>query len=107
MPAYIISDVTVKDREAYEAYRRRAAPSIARYGGRYLARGGAIESLEGNWTPHIIVIVEFPDLESARTWYRSPEYAFALEVRDTALRRNLILIDGLNQPATGEYGNGV
>jgi uncharacterized protein (DUF1330 family) len=98
MPAYIISDVTVKDREAYEAYRRRAAPSIARYGGRYLARGGAIESLEGNWTPHIIVIVEFPDLESARTWYRSPEYAATLAFRDAGLSRNLVLVDGVPQP---------
>ncbi len=66
MPAYLISDVTVKDREAYEAYRTRAAPSIAQYGGRYLARGGAIEPLEGDWTPRIIVIAEFPDLDSAR-----------------------------------------
>jgi uncharacterized protein (DUF1330 family) len=98
MPAYIISDVTVKDRESYEAYRTRAAPSITQYGGRYLARGGAIESLEGNWTPHVIVIVEFPDLESARTWYSSPEYAATFSFRDAGLRRNLILVDGLPQP---------
>jgi Domain of unknown function (DUF1330) len=62
------------------------------------ARGGAIESLEGNWTPHIIVIVEFPDLESARTWYRSPEYAATLAFRDAGLSRNLVLVDGVPQP---------
>lgn len=55
----------------------------------------------------MIVIVEFPNLEQARAWYRSPEYAFALEVRDTALSRNLILVDGLNQPAASEYDDGV
>jgi uncharacterized protein (DUF1330 family) len=98
MPAYIISDVTVKDREAYEAYRTRAAPSITQYGGRYLARGTAIEPLEGNWTPRIIVLVEFPDLESARRWYRSPEYTATLAFREAGLSRKLILVDGVPQP---------
>jgi uncharacterized protein (DUF1330 family) len=95
MTAYLISDVSVKDAEAFEIYRTRAADSIARHGGRYLVRGGAIRPLEGNWTPSTIVVVEFPDLERARTWYRSPEYASALEFRDRALSRDLILVDGI------------
>ena len=99
MPAYIISDLTVRDPEAIETYRTRAAASIAKHGGRYLARGGAIETLEGDWTPRNIVVVEFPDMERARAWYRSPEYAAALEVRDRALSRNLILVDGVAPPA--------
>jgi uncharacterized protein (DUF1330 family) len=98
MPAYLISDVTVKNHESYEAYRTRAAPSIAQYGGRYLARGGAVEPLEGDWTPRIIIIAEFPNLDSARAWYRSPEYAEALAFRDAGLSRNLILVDGVPQP---------
>ena len=98
MPAYIISDLTVRDPEAIETYRTRAAASIAKHGGRYLARGGAIEKLEGGWTPRNIVVVEFPDMERARAWYRSPEYAAALEVRDRALSRNLILVDGVAAP---------
>ena len=98
MPAYLISDVTVKNHESYEAYRTRAAPSIAQYGGRYLARGGAVEPLEGEWTPRIIIIAEFPNLDSARAWYRSPEYAEALAFRDAGLSRNLILVDGVPQP---------
>ena len=96
MSAYIISDVTAKDADAFQTYRSRAAASIARYGGRYLVRGGPIEQLEGNWAPRAIIVVEFPDIERARTWYRSPEYAFALEVRDRALSRNLILLDGVS-----------
>lgn len=96
MSAYIISDVTAKDADAFQTYRSRAAASIARYGGRYLVRGGPIEQLEGNWAPRAIIVVEFPDIERARTWYRSPEYAFALEVRDRALSRNLILLDGIS-----------
>jgi uncharacterized protein (DUF1330 family) len=96
MPAYLISDVSVRDAEAFQAYRTRAAASIERYGGRYLVRGGPIETLEGGWTPRTIIVVEFADLDRARAWYRSPEYASALEVRDAALGRNLILVDGIS-----------
>lgn len=95
MAAYLISDVTVKDAAAFEIYRTRAAASIAQYGGRYLVRGGPIETLEGGWGPRTIVVVEFADLERARAWYRSPEYAEALAVRDQALGRNLVLVDGI------------
>jgi uncharacterized protein (DUF1330 family) len=96
--AYIISDVSVKDQEAFQHYRTRAAESIRRYGGRYLARGGAIEKLEGGWIPDTIIVVEFPSAKRAREWYRSPEYAAALAFRDEALTRNLILVDGVAAP---------
>ncbi|TIR16114.1 MAG: DUF1330 domain-containing protein [Mesorhizobium sp.] len=95
MPAYIISDVTIRDREAFEAYRTRAAASIAAHGGRYLVRGGDVETLEGDWHPGPLIVVEFPDIETARRWYHSDEYAAALEFRDAALSRNLILVEGI------------
>ena len=94
MPAYVVSDVTIRDAAAIETYRSRAADSIAQYGGRYLVRGGAVQPLEGDWNPRLI-IVEFPDMERARAWYNSPEYAAALAVRDAALVRNLVLLDGV------------
>jgi uncharacterized protein (DUF1330 family) len=97
--AFLISDVTVKDADAFQTYRTRAATSIAQHGGKYLARGGRVESLEGAWSPRAIIIVEFPSLEQARAWYGSPEYAFALEVRDEALSRSLILVDGISGPS--------
>lgn len=100
MAAYLISDITVRDRTAFGVYRARAADAIHSYGGRYLARLGEVQALEGSWNPKMIVIVEFPSLEQARAWYRSPEYAFALEMHDKALSRNLILVDGVNQPAS-------
>ena len=59
-----------------------------------LARLGEVQVLEGSWNP-MIVIVEFPNLEWARAWYRSPQYAFALEMHDKAFSRNLILVDGV------------
>src|ERR1700722_18992486 len=94
MATYMISDINVCDRAAFAVFQTRAADAIHTYGGRYLARLGEVQVLEGSWNPNMIVIVEFPNLEKARAWYRSPEYAFALEVRDTALSRNLILVDG-------------
>jgi uncharacterized protein (DUF1330 family) len=97
MPVYLISDVTVRDADAFQTYRTRAAQAIARYDGRYLVRGGDIERLEGEWSPRTIIIVEFPSKAQAHAWYRSPEYAAALEARDAALSRNLILVDGIGE----------
>jgi uncharacterized protein (DUF1330 family) len=99
MSAYLISDITVGDSAAFEVYRTRAADAIRTYGGRYLARLGEVQVLEGSWNPNMIVVVEFPSLGQARAWYRSTEYAFALEVRDKALSRNLILVNGVSKPA--------
>lgn len=94
MKAYLISDVRVKDASAMETYKTRASAAIAKHGGRYLARRGKIEKLEGNWSPEGIVIVEFADMERAKAWYHSAEYGLALEVRDKALTRNMILAEG-------------
>ena len=99
MTAFLVSDVSVRDADAFQTYRTRAAASIVQHGGRYLVRGGEIERLEGTWEPRNIIIVEFPSIEQARAWYNSSEYAFALEMRDKALSRNLILVDGVSNPA--------
>lgn len=94
MTAYLISDVSVRDEEAFQNYRSRAAPSIAKHGGRYLARGSEVVPLEGGLHPANIIVVEFPSLDQARAWYSSPEYAEALEFRDRAFTRNMIFVDG-------------
>jgi len=94
MAAYVISEVEILDRSLIDEYRSLAEATIAKHGGRYLVRGGAIESLESNWQPKHIVIVEFPTMEQAREWYNSPEYAEALKVRQGALNRKLILVAG-------------
>jgi uncharacterized protein (DUF1330 family) len=95
MPAYIISNVTIHDEANARHYRERAARSIAQHGGKYLARAGAIEVLEGAWSPRAVIVVEFADMEQARAWYGSAEYAEALKFRDAALSRDLILVDGV------------
>jgi uncharacterized protein (DUF1330 family) len=98
MSAYVISDVEIRDQELIKQYRVLAQDSIAKYGGRYLARGGAVEPVEGGWTPKSLIIVEFPDMERARAWYRSPEYGDARKVRRHALHRRLVFVDGLSAP---------
>ena len=95
MAAYFISDASVKNREALGMFRARALASITRYGGRYLVRAGLVEPVEGSWKPNAIIIIEFPDLERARTWYRSAEYASALAIRDDAISRDMILVEGV------------
>jgi uncharacterized protein (DUF1330 family) len=95
MTAYVISEVTPRNRDALSVYRERAASSIARYGGRYIVRGGPVAVLEGEFRQQMVVVVAFPDGETARRWYRSPEYALALEVRNEALVRDLVLVDGV------------
>lgn len=96
MPAYVISEVEVIDQVLADRYRSLAEASIAQYGGRYIARGGAIDAVEGDWPPgQRIVMVEFPTMERAYEWYASPEYAEALKVRHKALTRRLIFVDGV------------
>jgi len=95
MPAYVISELEMLDPVAIETYRTVAAKSIAQYGGRYLARGGAAEAAEGGPPPKSIVVVEFPSMARLREWYASPEYAEALKVRRTALDRRLIFVEGV------------
>jgi uncharacterized protein (DUF1330 family) len=95
MAAYVISDVEFLDPDLVAKYRTLAQATIAKYGGRYLARGGAVEPVEGGWAPKNIVILEFPSMERAREWYRSPEYAEALKIRATALNRRLIFVEGV------------
>ena len=95
MSAYVISEVEIRDQTAMVAYRKLAAQTIAQFGGRYLARGGVAEVVEGGPPPKTIIIVEFPSMERLREWYASPEYAEALKVRRTALDRRLIFVEGV------------
>jgi len=95
MAAYVISEVEMLDETQGRRYRELAAGSIARYGGRYLVRGAAPVVAEGNWPASVrIVIVEFPSMERLRAWYASADYAEALAVRQAALDRRLLFVDG-------------
>ena len=95
MPAYVIANVDVKDPARYEEYRKMVLPTIQAFGGRFLARGGKIDSLEGPWHPNRIVIVEFPSVERAKAWWSSPEYAPAKAIRQQTSDGSLIVIEGV------------
>ena len=95
MPAYVVIDVEVIDPETYERYKPLAPPVIAAYGGRYLARGGRTDVLEGDWAPTRAVILEFPSLERARAWWESPEYAAAKALRQSSTRTRMVVVEGL------------
>jgi uncharacterized protein (DUF1330 family) len=95
MPAYFIAEIDVQDAAAFEAYRAQVPAAIARYGGRYLARGGKTETLEGDWRPPRIVLLEFPSLEQAHAFYASPEYAPLKALRLRSTRSRLLLVEGL------------
>jgi len=96
MAAYAISEVEVYDEEQAGRYRDLAAESITRYGGRYLVRGAMPQVPEGEWpSGERVVIVEFPDMTRLRQWYASPEYAEALTVRQSALGRRLLFVEGV------------
>jgi uncharacterized protein (DUF1330 family) len=100
VPAYVISEVEMFDEELGQRYQELAAASIARYGGRYLARGVRPQVPEGEWAPdERVVLIEFPDLKTIREWYASPEYAEALAISRGALGRRLLFVEGGPEPA--------
>ena len=95
MPAYVIADIEVTDPIRYEEYKGLAPLSIAKYGGRYVARGGEVQVLEGTWTPSRLVILEFPSLDCARQWWASTEYAPAKALRQATSTGRFVVIDGI------------
>ena len=95
MPAFVIVEIEVGDPEVYETYRSLVPASLDAYGGKFIARGGATENLEGDWAPERIVVLEFPSLERARQWWGSPEYRDAKAIRMRAARTRMIAIEGV------------
>jgi uncharacterized protein (DUF1330 family) len=95
MAAYLIADIEITEPVGYEEYRRRVPAIIAAHGGRYLARGGATEVLEGTWQPRRSAIIEFPSLASLKAFWDSPEYQPLRAIRERSARSNLVVIEGL------------
>ena len=93
--AYAIVEVTVTDPQLFQEYAKAVPATIAAYGGRYLVRGGAVDSKEGGWAPRRVVVLEFPSMDQARKWYHSAEYKPLLEMRLKAANSKLILVEGV------------
>ena len=95
MTAYLIGDIQVIDGIGYEEYRQKVPAVIAKYGGRYLARGGTTEVFEGGWSPHRGVVLEFPSMAQLKTWWDSPEYLPLRALRERTATSHLVAIEGV------------
>ena len=94
MAAYVIADVTITDPPGFEDYRQMVPATIAKYGGKFMARGGQMEKLEGTWEPKRLVIIEFESAERAKQWWASEDYREAKALRQRTAQTNLIVIEG-------------
>ena len=94
MAAYLIADIEVKESEGFAAYRKGVPAVIAAHDGRYLARGGAIALLEGDWPASRIVILEFPDMARLQAFWDSPDYAPLKELREKSSRCRILAVEG-------------
>ena len=95
MAAYVIVDVRVTDPVKFEEYKKLVPATIAAFGGKYLARGGRAEMLEGGWDPERIVILEFPTLERAREWWASETYRQPKAMRQQCATTRMIVVESM------------
>ena len=95
MAAYIIVDVKVTEPEAYERYKATVQPTLAKFGGKFVVRGGRSEILEGDWKPNRLVVLEFGSMERAKAWWNSDDYREPKKLRQSASITNTIVVDGI------------
>ena len=95
MPAYIIVEIEITDPVGYEEYKKQAAATVKQYGGKYIFRGGASETLEGDWTPKRSVVLQFDNMQGAKAWLSSPEYVEPRKQRHRTAKTRMILVEGM------------
>ena len=95
MPGYVIVELEVTDPTAFEEYRQQAAATVASHGGKYLVRGGAAETLEGDRPPQRIVVLEFESVARARAWWNSEEYLAPKALRQRCAITQMTLVEGV------------
>ena len=96
MTAYIIVEIETTDEALMTEYRKHTPGLVAKFGGKFIVRGGACKTLEGGWTPPRVVVLEFPDLAAAERFYHSEEYKPVLAMRLKAGKSRAIMVDGHN-----------
>ena len=95
MSGYLIADVQVTNPEQYEAYKRWSTHAMQVHGAEVCVRGGQVQVIEGDWQPHRLVVLKFPSVAAAQTFYDSPEYRQAREARAGAAIMRLVVVEGL------------
>lgn len=94
MTAYVVINNDIRDPDRYSEYAKLAPATVEAYGGKYLARGGKVEILEGDWVPARLVILQFESVEQAKKWLNSPEYSEPRRMRQSAARSRMVVIEG-------------
>jgi uncharacterized protein (DUF1330 family) len=95
MAAYVIVEVNIDDPKEYEEYKKLTPASIAAYDGRFVVRGGKTESLEGEWQPDRMVVLEFPSVERAKEWWTSEQYSKAKAIRQRTAKTKMLVVEGV------------
>ena len=95
MTGYAIIHDEIQDQTLFAEFRRRVGATVEAHGGRYLVRGGAIEVMDGDWSPDRIVVIEFDSVEQARAWLTSPEYTEIKQIRMNAASASVIIVEGV------------
>jgi uncharacterized protein (DUF1330 family) len=95
MAGYVIVEIEVTDPVGYEEYKKLAGATVAKYGGKYIVRGGAAETLEGDWQPKRVVILQFENVQRAKEWLHCPEYREPRKMRHRTAKTKMIVVEGL------------
>ncbi|HEV2045313.1 MAG TPA: DUF1330 domain-containing protein [Chthoniobacterales bacterium] len=95
MSAYVIVDLEIVDPTGFEEYKKRVVPLVEKYGGEYIVAGGQIETLEGDWKPKRIVVLEFESMQRAKDWLNCEEYREPRKIRDRTAKTKMILVEGV------------
>ena len=95
MSAYVIVEIDVTDPVGYEEYKKHAAATVYQHGGKYIARGGKTEVLEGDWKPNRIVVLQFESMERAKEWLNCEEYREPRKMRHRTAKTNMIVVEGV------------
>jgi len=94
MPGYVIVEIDVLDPAGYEEYKNQAGATVVAYGGKYIVRGVATETLEGDWKPKRLVVLEFESVQRAKDWWNSQEYRELKKMRQRTAHAKMIVVEG-------------
>ena len=97
MSAYVLVEIEIHDPSGYEEYKKLTPASIAAYDGRFVVRGAQTESLEGDWNPQRIVVLEFPSVERAKEWWHSEKYTEAKIIRQRTAKTKMLVVEGYDE----------
>jgi len=95
MAAYLIAEIEVTDLETFKKYQEAVPATIAKYGGKYLVRGGEATPMEGGWEPKRVVVLEFPNMTTLKKWYNSDDYQSVIAFRTDASEGRMVFVEGI------------